>query len=168
MNYYMKTALLSMVVIAAAWGEEWDRTTAVKFSAPVEAPGMILPAGNYVFRLVEDESSRNLVEIFQGDDDEPIATLTTIPVSRAHATEGAALLFEQKPDGRPEAIRQWFYPGDTKGVEFVYAGPPSSTESDADEGFTTDIEDAFAQFIRDEPLHVVVIPLPSEVETNLQ
>jgi hypothetical protein len=172
MNYYTKIALLSMVVVAGARGEEWNRATAVKFSTPVEAPGMILPAGNYIFRLVENESSRYVVEIFQGDDDEPMATVATIPVSRARATTGAALLFEQKPDGRPDAISQWFYPGDTQGVEFVYAEQPGTTNSEADEGFTPDLEAAFAQFMLDHPLNVVVIPLPSElepeVETNLQ
>ena len=31
--------------------DEWDKTTKVKFSEPVQVPGTVLPAGTYVFRL---------------------------------------------------------------------------------------------------------------------
>jgi hypothetical protein len=141
MSNYMKTALLIVALVAGASANDGSKQAIVKFSAPVEAPGVILPAGNYVFRLAADESNRNLVEIFTEDDDEPIVTLSTIPASRSSVTEGAALMFEQKPDGRPEAIRQFFYPGEVDGFEFVYEAQPASEE---------------------QPLNIVVIPLPDE------
>jgi hypothetical protein len=175
MNSYMKTAFLSMVLIAGAWADDGSKQTIVTFSAPVEAPGITLPAGKYVFRIAGNESNPNVVEIFKEDEDEPMATVTTIPASRSSVTEGAALMFEQKPDGRPEAIRQLFYPGETDGVEFVYDAKPAARDADADDGGSESsadeaappaAEELFTQFLRDQPLHVVVIPLPDEHETE--
>jgi len=170
MNNYIKTALLSMVLIAGAGANDGSKQTVVTFRAPVEAPGVILPAGNYVFRLAGDESNRNLVEIFKEDEDEPMATVSTIPASRSSFTEGAALLFEQKPDGRPEMIREFFYPGETDGFEFVYEAQPVTADADHgddndgsdDEATPPTVEDALRQFLQEQPLNVIVLPLPNE------
>ena len=161
MNRYVKSTLLTMVLIAGAGANDGSKATTITFHTPVEAPGMVLPAGVYTFRIPADESKRNLVEIFKEDDDEPLTTLTTIPASRSSATEDTALLFEQKPDGRPEVIRELFYPGEKDGIEFVYASRAAQPaigvgkESGA-------MEEEFVQFMRDQPLHVIVLPLPAD------
>ncbi len=36
------------------------------------------------------------------------------------APEKAILQLEDRPEGQPEALKAWFYPGDNFGVEFVY------------------------------------------------
>jgi hypothetical protein len=43
-----------------------------------------------------------------------------IPVYRENATDQAAVTFEERAKGAPEAIATLFYPGDTYGQEFVY------------------------------------------------
>ncbi len=68
MNTYTKTALLSMALIMGASANDGSKRTVVKFSAPVEAPGVILPAGYYVFRVAADDENRNFVEIFNKDE----------------------------------------------------------------------------------------------------
>jgi hypothetical protein len=37
----------------------------------------------------------------------------------------AILQLEERPEGQPEALTEWFYPGDNFGVEFVY---PTQTQ----------------------------------------
>jgi hypothetical protein len=169
MNKYMKIALLSLALIVGASANDGSKQTVVRFSAPVEAPGVILPAGNYVFRLAGDESNRDLIEIFKEEEDEPMATLTTIPTSRSSVTEGVALMFEQKPDGRPEALRQLFYPGEIEGVEFVYEARPVT--ADGDQGDDSDggnddvpqvVKNTLGRALQEQPLNVIVIPLPDE------
>ena len=59
-------ALMSSM-IAPAVADEWNKETKLEFSAPVEVPGKVLAAGKYVFRLLDSESDRNIVEIFSED-----------------------------------------------------------------------------------------------------
>jgi hypothetical protein len=167
MNHYMQSTLLTMVFITAAGANDGSKATTVTFHAPVEAPGIVLPAGVYTFRVPADESKRNLVEIFKEGDDEPLATVTTLPASRSSITEDTALLFEQKPDGRPEVIRELFYPAEKDGIEFVYASAAAQTAIDAG-AESEEVEDEFVQFMRNQPLQVIVLPLPpdDEIEAN--
>ena len=43
--------LLAALVVPKARADEWDKKTIVSFSAPVQIPGTVLPAGTYVFKV---------------------------------------------------------------------------------------------------------------------
>jgi hypothetical protein len=51
-----------------ASADERDKKTIVTFSAPVEIPGKALPAGTYVFKLLDSTSNRNILQIFDKDE----------------------------------------------------------------------------------------------------
>jgi hypothetical protein len=51
-------------LIAPANANEWNKETKIEFSTPVEVPGRVLDAGKYVFKLADNDSDRNIVEIF--------------------------------------------------------------------------------------------------------
>jgi hypothetical protein len=51
----------------AAHADEFDQATTVTFTQPVQIPGQLLPAGTYVFRLANNDSSHNVVQIFNSD-----------------------------------------------------------------------------------------------------
>jgi hypothetical protein len=114
------TVLAALSALPVASADEWNRETEVNFSAPVAAPGVVLQAGDYIFKLADSDSDRQIVEIFRKDGNELVTTLLTVPASRAKATDKTVITFEERPSGQPEAIHEWFYPGDTDGVEFVY------------------------------------------------
>ncbi len=126
----MKSLLVQSLVIGAmlmcplltprARADEWDRKTIVTFSAPVEIPGKVLPAGTYVFKLMDSPSNRNIVQIFNKDENKLYATILAIPDYHMEPTGKTVITFEERPTGTPEAIRAWFYPGDNYGEEFVY------------------------------------------------
>jgi hypothetical protein len=97
-----------------------DRKTTITFSAPVEVPGKVLPAGTYVFKLLDSSSNRNIVEIFDKDEKKLYATLLAIPDYRPQPYDKTMVTFEERPSGSPEAIEAWFYPGDPYGMKFVY------------------------------------------------
>ena len=59
--------------------DEWDKLTTVKFSGPVEIPGQVLPAGSYVFKLLDSPSSRNIVQIFDARSNKLRASILAIP-----------------------------------------------------------------------------------------
>lgn len=115
--------LLVVGVSTGAQADEWNKKTIVTFSQPVEVPGVdaqVLPAGTYVFRLVDSASNRNIVRILSADESHIYTTILAIPNYRLRATDKTVMTFRERAAGQPEAIRAWFYPGNNFGQEFVY------------------------------------------------
>ena len=119
-------ALLGAVSAPGVKADEWNRKTTITFSGPVEIPGVhqkgwgILPAGTYVFKILDSDSDRHIVQIFNRDQTEVYATILAIPNFRLKATDKTVMTFRERPAGQPEALRAWFYPGRNWGEEFVY------------------------------------------------
>ena len=44
-----------------------DKTTIFTFSSPVELPGVALPAGTYVFKVLDSGADRNVVQVYDKD-----------------------------------------------------------------------------------------------------
>jgi len=105
---------------ASARADEWDKKTLITFSQAVEIPGHVLPAGTYMFKLAESMSNRHIVQVFTADGSQILATVMTIPDYRLRATDQTVIKFREVPPDSAEAIRAWFYPGNTIGQEFVY------------------------------------------------
>ncbi|MBI2817271.1 MAG: hypothetical protein HYX72_10055 [Acidobacteria bacterium] len=102
---------------------DYDKKTTVTFNQPVEIPGVgaqVLPAGTYVFRLVDSLSNRDIVQILNAEETRVYATILAIPNYRLKPTSKTVLTFKERSAGSPEALRAWFYPGNTWGQEFVY------------------------------------------------
>jgi hypothetical protein len=115
--------LISLVFAALTMPAKADvsnKKTIVTFSAPVEVPGKALPAGTYVFKLLDNTGNRNIVQIFDKDEKQLYATILGIPDYRQMPPEKPIIQFEERPSQSPEAIKAWFYPGDPYGVQFVY------------------------------------------------
>jgi hypothetical protein len=96
------------------------------FSGPVEIPGVhlkgwgVLPAGTYVFKILDSQTDRHIVQIFNADETQIYATILAIPNYRLKVTGKTVVTFRERPAGQPEALRAWFYPGENYGEEFVY------------------------------------------------
>jgi hypothetical protein len=129
MNRFKVVALMfgaSIVALASPFSVEaqtWNKRTIVKFSETIEIPGVgqkFLPAGTYVFKLVDSVSNRDIVQIANEDESRVLATILTIANYRLKATDETVMTFRERPVGQPEAIRAWFYPGANWGQEFVY------------------------------------------------
>ena len=91
------------------------------FSGPVEIPGVhlkgwgVLPAGTYVFKILDSQSDRHIVQIFNAGRNAVYATILAIPNYRLKATGKTVITFRERPAGEPEALRAWFYPGQKLG-----------------------------------------------------
>lgn len=120
------TAVMAAVLMPSANADAWDRKTTITFSGPVEIPGVhlagwgVLPAGTYVFKILDSQSDRHVVQIFSKDEKTVYATILAIPNYRLQATDKTVMTFRERPSGQPEALRAWFYPGRNWGEEFVY------------------------------------------------
>ncbi len=119
-------ALMGAVFSPRAKADDWNRKTTMTFSGPVEIPGVhlkgwaVLPAGTYVFKILDSQSDRHIVQIFNQDESQCYATILAIPNYRLKATDKTVITFRERPAGEPEALRAWFYPGRNWGEEFVY------------------------------------------------
>jgi len=119
-------ALMGAVFSPVAKADAWNRKTVMTFSGPVEIPGVhlkgwgVLPAGTYVFKIMDSQSNRHIVQIFNKDETQIYATILAIPNYRLRATDKTVVTFRERPAGQPEALRAWFYPGRNWGEEFVY------------------------------------------------
>jgi len=125
----MRSSIIAAGALAAAsiviWApqvkaDEYDKKTILTFSAPVEVPGRVLPAGTYVFKLLDSPSDRHIVQIYNKDETKPIAEILAVPDERLQPRGKTVITFDERPSASPEALRAWFYPGNTIGQEFVY------------------------------------------------
>ena len=117
------TALCALVA-PSAMADDWNRKTKLTFSGPVEVPGVgaqILPAGTYVFKILDSQSDRHIVQIFNADESHLYTTILAIPNYRLKTTDKTTITFAERPAGQPEALKAWFYPGRQWGEEFVYS-----------------------------------------------
>jgi len=115
----------------AAHADQWNHETRVTFSQPVEIPSMVLPPGTYVFKLLDSQTDRNIVQIFNEDKNQVHATILAIPNYRLQPTGKTVIMFEEREAGAPSAIRAWFYPGENYGAEFVYPQPRAAALAQA-------------------------------------
>src|SRR6202521_459586 len=119
-------AVLGLAFSPGARADETNRKTVITFSGPVEIPGVhlagwgVLPAGTYIFKILDSQSDRHIVQIFSQDETTVYATILAIPNYRLKATDKTVMTFSERPAGEPEALRAWFYPGKNWGDEFVY------------------------------------------------
>jgi hypothetical protein len=119
-------ALAGVMFTPTAKADDWNKKTTVTFSGPIEIPGVhlqgwgVLPAGTYVFKVLDSKSDRHIVQIFNADETVIYATILAIPNYRLQATDKTVITFNEGLQDRPEALRAWFYPGKNWGEEFVY------------------------------------------------
>ena len=121
----LSMALATLITVGAlfqlpARADEERETTNVTFSAPVEIPGQVLPAGSYTLERVDDNDLREMVRIFNADRTILYATLETVPVNRSTTTDDPSITLAEQGSGNPDALVLWFYGASSTGHQFVY------------------------------------------------
>jgi hypothetical protein len=116
--------MLALPMNAMAQGPA-NQDTFFTFSQSVELPGVTLPAGTYFFQLADSPSNRHIVKVMSQDRKEIHATLLAIPFySNDRPSDKPEVRFMETPaqagGASTNAIKIWFYPGNTTGHEFIY------------------------------------------------
>jgi len=112
--------LAALVGIVPMYAGQWDKDTTVTFARSIELPGIMLPPGTYVFRLLDVPGNRHVVQVFNADATYLYTTILALPNLRLKPTGETVMRFDEARIGAPEPMRAWFYPGDSFGQEFVY------------------------------------------------
>src|SRR5688500_9445146 len=120
------SAVLVLPLSAAAQGPA-NQDTFFTFSQEVELPGKTLPAGKYFFQLADSPSNRHIVKVMSEDRKQLHATLLAIPYySNERPSDEPQVRFMETPAqasggaAGTNAIKIWFYPGNSTGHEFIY------------------------------------------------
>jgi hypothetical protein len=103
-----------------AKADTWDKKTVLTISEPIQVRERLLEPGTYVFKLLDSQSDRHVVQIFNEDQSHIIDTVLAIPNYRLQPTGKSRFGFWETPPGYAKAMRAWFYPGDNFGQEFPY------------------------------------------------
>ena len=128
-------ALVCVMTIPTAKADPWNKRTLVTLDEPLEVPGTVLDPGTYIFQLADSQSNRHIVQIWTGDGMYLITTILAVPAYRVRPSDHTILNYDERPADQPIALRQWFYPGDNMGQEFVYhyRYAPAPQEEGADD-----------------------------------
>jgi hypothetical protein len=110
----------TLLMSLPAFADGWNKRTKITFNQPIEIPGVVLPAGEYVFRLADMQGNRNVVQVLNADENQIFATILAVPHYRMQPADKTIILFEERRRDQPQAIHAWFYPGHRYGQEFVY------------------------------------------------
>jgi hypothetical protein len=116
-------ALAFMVLAPATRADDWDQASQFTFNRPVQLPeNTVLPAGTYWFVLTDGGvSPAEMVQIFNKDRTQVLATMNTISTIRPEMTDHGELIFAEQPGKQAVALISWFYPNRLAGHEFVYS-----------------------------------------------
>jgi hypothetical protein len=60
------------------------------------------------------------VQVFDKDEKKIYTTMLAIPNQRLEPSDKPIILFSERASGSPQAVKVWYYPGETIGNEFVY------------------------------------------------
>jgi LPXTG-motif cell wall-anchored protein len=118
---------LSFALLPNIQADDWNKKTVITVNEPVQLPScctvdhtVTLQPGEYVLALVDSQSDRHIVRVFDKDQQRVITTILAVPNYRLQPTGKTVLQYWEVPAGQPRALRAWFYPGDNFGQEFVY------------------------------------------------
>jgi hypothetical protein len=113
-------AIAALGFIPVIHADEWNKRTLVTVNEPIIAGNKVLQPGTYVWKLLDSQSNRNIVQIFNQDQSKLETTVMAIPNYRLQPAGKTQFTFWETPAGVPKAVRAWFYPGDNYGQEFAY------------------------------------------------
>jgi hypothetical protein len=121
-KFFMLVFSLGLFVTALQSNAKADpdyREEKLTFVQPVEIPGMVLEPGTYDFRYLNSDPMPGMVLVYNNQG----MLLKEVMAESAHrlvVTGKTVVTFEKLAPNAPEAIKDWFYPGESIGVEFVY------------------------------------------------
>ena len=124
--FYVGTiAVVGVAVIGSSFvpkvkADTWNKMSIVTVNEPVIAGNKVLDPGTYVWKLMDSQSNRHIVQIFDKDQQHLETTVLAIPNYRLQPAGNSQFAFWETPAGVPKAVRAWFYPGDNFGQEFAY------------------------------------------------
>ena len=97
------------------------RTTYFTFSRAVQMPGVVLPAGTYIFEVANHEGTGDIVRVLSRDRKNVHLMKFTRFVYRQRSGDlKATLSLGESAAGTPPPVKAWYPQSETRGREFIY------------------------------------------------
>ena len=111
----------TLIFELAAHADEFDQSTTITFSEPMQIPGQVLPTGTYLFELADHGTETHVVQIFSSDRSVLYGTFLTSSTELQEPANDVEVTFAESEAGAPPVLLKWFYPGSEIGNDFVYS-----------------------------------------------
>jgi hypothetical protein len=111
--------LAFLIAVPPVRADESNQATLFTFNQPVQIPGHVLPAGTYLFEIVNN-FNHEIVRISNADRTNVIALIQARPAVQKGFTGKAAIVLAERGMSQPAAIVAWSYQGRVEGHQFLY------------------------------------------------
>jgi hypothetical protein len=125
-------ASLAGALVPSLRADDLDKKTILTVNERVAVEDVVLPPGEYVLKLLDSQSDRHIVEIFNRDETQLIGTELAMLAYRLEPSPSAHVTFYEAPAGQLPALRTWFYPGDHAGIEFLPPHGSAAVKANSD------------------------------------
>ncbi len=95
--------LAFLSILPNARADEWNQATLFTFNQPVQIPGQVLPAGAYLFEIVNN-FNHEIVRISNTDRTNVIALIQSRPATQKSFTGKAAIVLAERGSSQPAAV----------------------------------------------------------------
>ncbi len=117
-SFIMLSLFLALFIgTVRAHADEMDQAIKLTFSQPIAIPDQILPAGTYWFMVAGHGEVQNVIQIYDGDRRNVIASLTVID-HKVQEPSGHVMLTLADRSPKPLALVNLTYPGRVNGHTF--------------------------------------------------
>ena len=97
------------------------RTTYFTFSRSVQLPGVVLPAGTYIFEVANDTGTADIVRVLSRDRSRVHLMKFTRFIYRPMGGDlKATISLGESNAGTPPPVKAWYPEEETRGREFIY------------------------------------------------
>ena len=107
------------IVVPNARADEWNQATLFTFNQSVQIPGHVLPAGTYIFEIVNN-FNHEIVRISSADRTTVIALIQARPTKQKGFSGKAAMVLAERGSSQPPAVIAWSYAGRSEGHQLLY------------------------------------------------
>jgi hypothetical protein len=114
--------LLGVLATSAAGAMgDLQRTTYFTFSGPVRMPGVTLPAGTYIFEVVNPTGGSDVVTVRSRDRKQVfLMRLTRFVYRPMKGNLDSTISLGESAAGIPPTVKAWYPQSETRGREFIY------------------------------------------------
>ena len=113
-------AFAAGIIPIRARADAWDKKTILTVNQTIQVKDTVLEPGQYVMKLLNSNSDRHIVQIFNARENHIYGTILAVSKQRMEPTGDTQFQFWETPAGKARALRALFYPGDLIGQEFPY------------------------------------------------
>jgi hypothetical protein len=114
--------LVFLTVLPNVRADEWNQATLFTFNQPVQIPGQVLPAGTYLFELVNN-FNHEIVRISNADRTNVIALIQARPATQKGFNGKSAIVLAERGSSQPPAVVAWSFAGRLEGHQLLYPKP---------------------------------------------